>query len=267
MNMRIATWNLERPTKSEMQRLYALTAQMKSVNADVWILTETSSLASPGEDFVPVATEAIQGEIKYDEGENRTTIWSRLPIIEVIRSQDHETTVAAIVESPFGPILVYGTIIPYHAAGGRWPYRFGGANVTGKKQWELHYEAIQFHAQTIANLHQKYPGCHFCFGGDLNQSRDGRSWPWNRQWYGTQRGRDELSALLSSNGMRCVTEDNFFDTGQLNSRSMVDHLCLDNELAALVTKAEPWEAGICALGKPITDHSGICVDLQAEHAS
>ncbi len=86
--MRIATWNLELPNKSEMQRLDALASQMKSVNADVWILTETSSLASPGKDFVPVATEAIQGEIKYAEGENRTTIWSRLPIIEVIRCQD-----------------------------------------------------------------------------------------------------------------------------------------------------------------------------------
>jgi len=267
MKLRIATWNLKRPKKHETQRLDGLIQWMKAVNADVWIVTEASSFVSPGEEFDSVATDDIQGEIEYAEGENRTTIWSRKGKLKTIPCEDPETTVCAAIDSPVGPILFYGTIIPYHAAGGRWPYRVGGENFIGRKQWELHYKAIDYHADMISQLRLRHPGYHFCFGGDLNQSRDGRKWPWNREWYGTHQGREKLSALLATNGLQCVTKDDFFATGQLTSGSTVDHICLDNELTKLVTHVEPWEAGNSDSGKVLTDHSGIWVELEAASAS
>ena len=181
----------------------------------------------------------------------------------LVPTNDPETTACAAIETPLGPTLFYGTIIPYHAAGGRWPYRFGSETVTGKKQWQLHYDAIDYHGKEITRLKKAYPKHHFCFGGDLNQSRDGRRWAGNRQWYGTKLGREKLSTLLAANNMCCVTQSDFFATGQLTTRSMVDHLCLDHELAACVSRVEPWEAGNLDSGKRLTDHSGIWIDLLA----
>ncbi|MCC7334620.1 MAG: endonuclease/exonuclease/phosphatase family protein [Pirellulaceae bacterium] len=265
--MRIATWNAERPNGREKQRVNSHIERMKEVNADIWILTETNADVSPGNDFKSVETNCIQGEIEYAVGENRTTIWSRLPIIKPVPTHDPETTACAAVETPFGPTLFYGTIIPYHAAGGHWPYRFGGETITGKKQWQLHYDAIDYHGKEITRLKKAYPKHHFCFGGDLNQSRDGRRWAGNRQWYGTKLGREKLSTMFVANNMRCVTQNDFFATGQLTTRSMIDHLCLDHELASCLSCVEPWEAGILDSGKRLTDHSGIWIDLFATSSS
>ena len=100
--MRIATWNVERPTGREPEQIEALHARMRAVNAeeevDVWILTETHSCISPGNGFQCRATTPITGPERYAEGENRTTIWSRLPIRRSVPTHDPETAVCAEIE-------------------------------------------------------------------------------------------------------------------------------------------------------------------------
>ena len=131
--MRIATWNLERPKPRQLDKIEALQARMRAVDADVWILTETNSCVSPGSEYRCFESPKLTGPERYAIGENRTTIWSRLPMgQEPVETHDPETAVCAEVRHGGSLFLIYGTIIPYHAAGTKYPYRFEGEVVIGR---------------------------------------------------------------------------------------------------------------------------------------
>jgi hypothetical protein len=56
-HLKIATWNLNRPRWGSWHKPTIL-AKLQEVNADIWILTETNSVISPGENYhKPVATQ------------------------------------------------------------------------------------------------------------------------------------------------------------------------------------------------------------------
>lgn len=90
MRLRIATWNPARPLNSRRRRRIA--AWMHSVAADVWVLTETHDLVSPGETYSSVSSSGA--DRPCDPGERWVTIWSRYPA-EPIRTIDAVRTVAA----------------------------------------------------------------------------------------------------------------------------------------------------------------------------
>jgi len=224
--MRIATWNLERPTARKLKKVEALQARMRMIDADVWILTETNSCVSPGSEYQCLESLPITGSERYASGENRTTIWSRLPMgREPIRTHDPETAVCAEIKHGGSLFLIYGTIIPYHAA-----------------DW--------------LRLRKKFPGHHLVVAGDLNQNRDGR------RWYGTKKGRKDLGDALAGVNLDCATEGAIkpIKEGDLVNPT-VDHICLDKDLATLFTDVRGWPAGETAAGKRLTDHTGVYVDV------
>lgn len=49
--MRIATWNLERPSRRSWKRLPRQRARMAEVDADIWVLTETRASIAPADGF------------------------------------------------------------------------------------------------------------------------------------------------------------------------------------------------------------------------
>lgn len=255
--MRIATWNLERPSARKIEKIKALKKQMSLVEADIWILTETNSCVSPGPEFKwQRSSTPITGPERYAEGENRTTIWSRLPLSETdIESHDPETAVCAEVEHAGRLMLVYGTIIPYQHAGTRYPYRFEGANVCGKKCWELHYESIGNHSVDWQRLRDRFPNHQTVVAGDLNQNRGGR------HWYGTKKGRELLGHALVEAKMTCVTEGEIqsMDGSQLSPA--IDHLCLDHGLATLDNTVRGWLPERPRKGKAFSDHAGVYVNI------
>ncbi|WP_417851499.1 endonuclease/exonuclease/phosphatase family protein [Thalassoglobus sp.] len=258
-DLRIATWNLERPQSVNEPRVAVQRERLKKINADVWILTEAHDQVSPGDKYEAIHSRKIPEGV-YD-GEHRTIIWSRFPVRKIIPTHDPESAVCVELETPMGDFLVYGTVLPYqHAATQGMSYYSGGMKVKGRKGWELHYESIQRHQADLKTLIERHPTHHICFGGDLNQSRDGKVWPWGRQWYGTHHGRTLLTDCLEQSGLNCVTERDFNETGQLPSKSSVDHLCVSNSLTKHVVHVDAWQAD-CLKGKPVSDHNGVCVDL------
>jgi hypothetical protein len=255
MKLRIATWNIERPQTGQTEKIDALVARMQAIDADIWILTEAHAGVSPGSDYSCVATTTINNPLTHTPGENRTSIWSRLPINAPIETHDPETAVCADIETPFGPILIYGTVIPYHAAGTKYPYRSSREDITGKKAWQLHYESIALHKADCSRLQALYPNHHFCLGGDLNQNRDGR------RWYGTIKGRELLTTTLETCKLTCVTEEDFVARGDLKERSNIDHLCLSEGLSSKVKGVGVWDVEYYAPKKRLSDHNGVWVDL------
>lgn len=255
--MRIATWNIERPRASQKEKLDGLLSWMQSasLNVDIWILTETNACVSPGPQYRCVASPPITGPERYSKGENRTTIWSRFPIKKTAITHDPETAVCAEIEGAFGPLLVYGTIIPYQHAGTRFPYRFEGEVVAGRKGWELHYESIAHHATEWRRLRKDFPKHGLCIAGDMNQNRDGR------RWYGTKQGREQFGLALVSAGMTCVTGGPIQSEEGVLLDPVIDHICLDRNLAQKVASVSGWAPGTTQEGKSLSDHSGVYVDL------
>ena len=253
--IRIATWNIERPKARQVEKCNAILARMRTINADVWILTETNACVTPGTDYHGLSSTPIDGPERYAPGENRTTIWSRFPIKRSVATHDPETAVCAEIEHPGGLALIYGTIIPYHAAGTKYQYRYEGVNVVGRKGWELHYESIQHHGVEWQRLRKEFPDHSLCVAGDLNQNRDGR------RWYGTKAGREQLGKVLIDAGLICVTEGEIQCTEDGNLNPTIDHICLDQAFASRVASVRGWMPGVTPIGRRLSDHTGVCVDL------
>ncbi|MBI2479796.1 MAG: endonuclease/exonuclease/phosphatase family protein [Planctomycetia bacterium] len=256
--MRIATWNLNRPKMSEPGRSATLQERIRQLEADVWILTETNENVSPGNGFQRAVSSTISGY--HDAGESRTTIWSRFPVLQQIGTHDPDTAVCIEVDSPVGPLLVYGTVIPYHDAGTRATYRSAGRDQVGMPAWQLHHESIPSHEADWRRIREKFPTHHICVGGDFNQSRDGHLWN-GRLWYGTEEGRKLLSDSLNRVGLVCKTEEDFVESGKLTTRSTVEHICLNEALAQKVKDVDAWEAGEFG-NKKLSDHNGLHIDIE-----
>ncbi len=184
---------------------------------------------------------------KPQPGESCATIWSRWPILRRIVTADPTEAVCVEIAHPAGPLLVYGSIIAW---GG-----YKGTDGTSQR-WEEHYRYIEWHGRDWLRLRREFPSHPLITGGDYNQNRDGT------RWYGTSKGRDLLSKALIEAGLRCVTEVDFVAAGKLEKRHTVDHLCMDEAMAARVENVGAWER-TRPDGLLLSDHSGVMVDLRS----
>ena len=260
-HLRIATWNLRRPRMND-SRLEFFIEQIQEVNADIWIFTESNDCICPGHSF----DGSFSTQIKrvHAPGETRTAVWSRIPIQSTVLTHDRDTAVCLDINSPLGPLLIYGTVIPYGNAGTQYLYRSGGMDVGGQHSWQLHAASIQRHKDDLERLRQLYPDHVLCFGGDFNQHRFvplprlGETKAIRR--YGTNAVREMLSICLEDTQLQCVTEKDFRGAGMLSSRSTVDHICIDHRIRHRLISVGAWEAARRLDGQ-ISDHNGVYVDL------
>ena len=250
MQLRVATWNLERPGKTRPDRPRRIVEIIQKINADIWILTETNEIVVPGSDYQGVASTPVDG--LHRSGENWTTIWSRFPVIGVIATHAPEIAVCVEIDSPVGPLVVFGTVLPYHA---------DRVAREGYRGWQSHYESIPMHGADWRKIRGDYPSHCICVAGDFNQSRDERRWD-GRLWYGTQKGRTMLTRTLIDCDLACVTEEDFVATGKLTTRSSIDHICIDKQHAASGRAVGAWEP-FDSEGNRLSDHNGVWVDLGA----
>src|SRR4051812_46327552 len=72
----IATWNLARPGFTGSARATAILDQIRAIDADIWILTETNE-AICLDNYTSLATPETALRRK---GERTTMIWSRWPV-------------------------------------------------------------------------------------------------------------------------------------------------------------------------------------------
>lgn len=240
--MRIATWNVQRPDPSNLKRNQAVMEKIREVNADIWILTETHEVIDLSGTHHGAAT--YPSPRKPRQGESCAAVWSRWPIQRRIDTSDNSEAVCVEVEHPERPLLVYGSIIAY---GG---YK-GPDGIS--RMWEQHYRFIEWHARDWRQLRQEYPDHLLVTGGDYNQNRDGE------RWYGTNKGREMLSAALKAAGLICVTEEDFVKAGKLKDRHTVDHLCLDLRMSPRLATVGAWEREGSG-GVQMSDHSGVWVE-------
>lgn len=241
-NMRIATWNLERPRLQGWIKNPRIIDKINEVNADLWILTETNASIVPSDEYFSVATLPVQNY--HSLGENFTTIWTKLRLIRKIQTFDPEFAVCVEIESPIGPMIIYGTIITY--ANDRGPNN-------NSKRWQEHRKSILKHSEDWQRIRSKFPDHHFIVGGDFNQSRDGSG------WYEDAESVQLLTNALKQSSLVCVTEEKT----KLKNRASIDHICISKGLTA---DFSVWE-GTTDDNQKMSDHNGVLVDLRLDDIS
>lgn len=253
-SMRIATWNLRRPGDLASKRGQALLRRMSETkDVDVWVLTETHDSISPGEGYIGTATNGTDREQR--PGEQWTMIWSRLPVLNRESTEDSIRTVCVRVATRhFGPMLVYGTVLPWRADQ-RWlPLRGGAAFERVLQEQESDWQ----------RLRHKYPDDLLCVAGDFNQNLGPRLYSG-----GTALGRSALRRALSNALLDCLTGDDHDPVAELtgNVRCNIDHICLDSRV---VTSSDvsrgAWPSTTTEL-KGLSDHFGVWVEVKGATGS
>ncbi|MDP2688156.1 MAG: endonuclease/exonuclease/phosphatase family protein [Aequorivita sp.] len=188
--MKILTWNLERLQKNRKEAILRI---VENQHADILILTETSSEINPGKEYHTIATENLESGydgITYKAGENRTTIWTKYPIKTQRVTYDKFTSVCVDVETEFGLLTIYGTIIGV----------FGGKGERFKNDFEKQSKDF---VKLEGNI---------CIAGDMNTTLSGYVYP-------SHDARNKLKEIIQRMDLCCPT-------ASLDKN--VDHILLSN---------------------------------------
>ena len=220
MLYKISTWNLERPKPKTKKTALAIEKIVKE-NSDIIVLTETSNAV----DLSLIYPYSISTK-SYERTptEQWVTIWSKWKITKQLKTIDDKRTVCGIVEMPFGNIILYGTIIPYHMAGVS-GVRYGNLDY---KTWEYHEIDLYNQSQNWSELVSENIDLPLIVAGDFNQTR------FNNVGYGTKKVREILTQKLKEVGMTCVTAVDFsknyltIDPKKGKTRNNIDHICVSN---------------------------------------
>ena len=245
-SLRVATWNVDRPRPRGWKKPPAQKRRMAEVAADIWVLTETHvdhapSEAHPYSAFSPAYLE------RRELHERWCAIWSRWPLTVLEHPAPHRRgTVAAVTDTPLGPLIIYGTVIPY--ANER---TFDDGRPA--QRWQVHHAEAERQAAEWAQLAADNPEVPLVVAGDFNQDRDGSL------IYGTQVGRDRVSAGLRAAGLVCVTDRDAVEAGWLPAGHLIDHICISERLAPAAT-VTCWDK-IDEEGQALSDHPIVAVDL------
>ena len=112
--MKTINFNIERLLI--LSKLKPIIQLIKSYDADLIVLTETNStLIDLGEDYFEYNTTPLlrnQDNVNfYREGENRVSIYTKYPIKSIIQTINEFTCLAIEIDTDFGELIIYGTII------------------------------------------------------------------------------------------------------------------------------------------------------------
>ncbi len=120
----------------------------------------------------------------------------------------------------------------------------------------LRLTALRHNARSrpLLTREKRHSDGQFALVGDFNQSRDGS------RWYGTEEGRDCLTARLADAGLECATEADMVAAGKLTNRHLVDHIALSPGLARRRHEVRCWEP-VDDQGIRMSDHPGVAVDV------
>ena len=89
--MKIATWNLERPSKISRHN-QAIIDCLEKIDADILILTETNEIINFGGKYNNFHTSKLE-ENYYKEGEKRVSIYSKFNAIQYFKTFRNNTSI------------------------------------------------------------------------------------------------------------------------------------------------------------------------------
>jgi hypothetical protein len=231
----IATWNVERPKRSEATRRDRLLKAIQAVEADIWILTETHTSISPGPNFTSITTQ--QADRTHEPGESWVTIWSRFPMELAAPTSDPCRAIAVRVMPAGGRSrIVYGTVLPW--LGSRWQ----GIPAAGGAAFSA---ALSAQCADWLALQRENPDCDFILAGDFNQDLG------TAHYYGSKQNRMALKSAIPLEGfaiasakLRCLTAAALDPVPKhAPGHASIDHICVSEGLVLVG----------CSMGWPTTE--------------
>lgn len=244
--MRLATWNLERPSRTGWKIPPRQRQRIAEIAADVWVLTETRASVSPGAGYDGVHSPPFPTRRDSDEDERYVSVWSRWPIRATAVEPHCRGSASALVETPKGPLLVNGCVIAYA--------HDKGTDGTARA-WQRHAEELARQAGEWLELQRLHPGVPLMVAGDMNQTHDGA-----RHGYGTWAVREQLLEALDAVSLRLVTTRDVVASGEADVH-LVDHVAVpirwsDDRVSMSVIGTRGTD------GVRISDHANIIIDVE-----
>jgi hypothetical protein len=240
----VGTWNVQYARGPEKNRRRL--DHLKSLEADVWVLTETHDDLD-----LSASHTAIHSESRYaTPGGRWTTIWTSLPVIELLSTSDPRRCVAVRLDAgKAGEIIVYGTVLPWNGD--------AGPGVTPPARgWDEFHRVVPLQGREWASLREDHPGATLVVAGDLNQDLGGQ------HYYGTKACRALLTAELAGASLSCLTTTDRFGPDVLQ-HPPIDHVCAgpgrDRSFTARVLG---WNNVVD--GVRLSDHGGVLVGLDIQ---
>lgn len=223
--MKIATWNLERLTKSSAKRNQTIINILSEINADILILTETNEIIQFSETFnYKTFHSASAPESYYKEGEKRVSIYSKYDFATAFATFRDDTSICKKIKTLKGNLAVYGTVI--------------GINGNRRKNF---IPDLDMQIKDFENITQTE---NLCISGDLNMS-------FSDNYYYTKEGREKLNACFEKLSLTNLTA---------NIPQNIDHIILPNSfIQDKRISIQTWN-----LEKKLSDHIGVAVDIFLE---
>jgi endonuclease/exonuclease/phosphatase family metal-dependent hydrolase len=240
--IKIATWNVGRPKPSTKPRNESILKTLHGVDADILVLTETNSCIDLRDIYQTCFSTAclfeslaLGGEL-YKEGENRVTIWSKFSGQRRIDMSNSHSSVCALLESDWGDLNVYGTVIGIYGKNrGRYERKLS------KTDFETAIETQLIDWERLAGLGD------LCIVGDFNTelSLSGKD-------YVSASGRKRINECFQKIDVQVPTR------GIPNN---VDHVALSANFLKSIDP--PWKTWNEAKDKTLlSDHVGVSITLQ-----
>lgn len=224
--MKIVNFNIERLLI--LSKLKSIIELIKSYDADIIVLTETNStLIDLSENYFAQHSKPLsknQDNVNfYREGENRVSIYSKYPIKSRIQTTDEFTSLAIELETTFGNLIVYGTIVGI----------FGYSRDKDRFVKDFNEQESDFN-KIFANEN-------VCLVGDLNISLSGWIYP-------SKEYRENLNAIINQFDL---------DSSTASIKDNIDHILISKKfIKNREIQIEPFN-----VDKKLSDHIGICLTL------
>ena len=205
--MRVGTWNVEYGVRGRNPDRRAI---LMAHDADVWVLTETNSALDLSSRLLPVSSEP-----RYlpDEGARWVTIWSRFPLLRCLAVPDPRRMVAAVLDTPAGPLAVAGVVLPWHSDVGDAPVD------PPPRNWQEHRRVLRDEVpRLLRGLRIDAPDARRVVAGDFNTDLAAP------HSYGLVSERRELARLLAEESLCCHIATVLYPPPS-PPRTLIDHVC------------------------------------------
>ena len=233
--MRIATWNVAYGMGEAVNQRRS--AKMAEIDADVWILTETHDDLSPGPEF-----RAVHGANRpLDDGNRQVVKGSRFVSIWVknegsptsLDVTDRVFSVACLVGTEMGPLVVFGTVLPWYGRGN-------------------YVETVETQSADWRALGRE-SGANVCVAGDFNADLEG-----GPHYYGAKTSKRAITEALAATGLTLLT--GYERTRSSREHGLIDHITISNDVASGSREPIVWDM-VDAEGRRLSDHVGVAVDV------
>lgn len=245
-SVKIANWNLERVNPSQGRSL-VMSEYFAAIDADVWFLTETHRHIEPSKEFFSCFSGTPDRASR--EGERWVGIWSRWLIerLDSYTSDSARCAVGRIADSPFGELILFGTVLP-------WTNEWRGIPGADGQAFEA---ALALQKGDWLRLIQHFPNATLIVAGDFNQ--DLAAW----HYYGSRKKRALLESALAECNLIALTSG-LDDPIARDSPPMacIDHICISASSDWVLDSTTRWPD----VPKPeasLSDHFGVSVEVSS----